>query len=76
MANPQCPRCQSYKTQSMTVLMVATGLVLSGCGTIIFLILFFPLAPIAFLAGIVMALTSPAQKGKFSCQDCRNTFKI
>jgi hypothetical protein len=58
------------------MLCVATGFSAVGCLAPIFLIVFFPLMPIAFIGGIVVVVFGIAQgKKKFVCQECKEKFE-
>ncbi len=77
MANPQCPRCKSYKTYSERMILIATGFSLGGCGGFIFLIIFFPLTPILVIVGLVMALIGAFHKKKrYMCWECKEKFEV
>jgi hypothetical protein len=76
MANPQCPRCKSYKTLSLRILCIATGLSAAGCLGPIFLLVFFPLMPVTFIGGLIVAGVGLAQGKKFVCQDCKEKFEV
>lgn len=60
--------------RSMTI---AAGFASVGCATPIFLILFFPLAPVFFIIGVIVAIAGFFKKGnEFTCRECQEKFHL
>ena len=73
----KCPNCNSYKTLRYRDYVGNVSILFAGCGSCIFAIVFFPLAPFIFLAGIISAIVAFAiDKNKYKCNNCKYAWTI